>query len=295
MTRPPVAPCPTDEPLDTLVFRPLAARLVHGLAPTRVTPNQVSLVGALAGVGAALCLVAGGRVSTLGAPVLLLLSLVLDVADGQLARFRGERTHAGWVMDILSDASKGIAVFLALAAALARAFGPAGLFWGAAAGVSVLVQVLSRDHSLHRFERDLAPSPEGPAARAARIQEERLRLRAGPLTLARLAMAAYDLAVATAAPFAGHPAAPPADPRFEPRERERRLAAQGVWRHLGGSAQLVAVAAGAAMGGLLPAAMMLVTVGNAVLLAAALFERRADLRRPMRPVEMGAPAGRERR
>lgn len=275
MTRPADTRCPTDEPLDTLVFRPLAALLVQRLAPTRVTPNQVSLAGALAGIGAAACLVEGGLVSALGAPVLLLVSLVLDVTDGQLARLRSERTHAGWVMDILSDGLKGIAVFAAVAVALARAHGPVGLAWGAAAGVSVLVQVLLRDHALHRYERARAPSLEGPAVRDARIHAERRRLRAGPPTLARMAMAAYDLALAlaSATPFAriGR-----ADPRPDGADPEQRLAAQRVWRHLGGTAQLVVVAAGAALGRLLPAAMMLVMVGNAVLATAAVLERRAD-------------------
>lgn len=276
MSRPPVVP-PTDEPLDTLVFRPLAARLVRLLAPTSVTPNQVSVAGALAGFAAAACLVCGHAACAIGAPLFLLASLVLDVADGQLARARAQRSYAGWVMDILADGSKGIAVFTGLAIALGRAHGLPGLVWGVAAGASVLMQVLTRDHSLHRFERETGAGGETEAVRHARIEEERRRLRAGPLTLARVAMAIHDLVAVAAAPFARERARDASELRLGPEDRERRLAAQGIWRHLGGTAQLVTVSLGAAAGRLLPAATLLVVVGNAVLVAAALLEWRDSM------------------
>ena len=264
-----LAPPPTDEPLDTLVFRPLAAGLVRRLARTRVTPNQVSLAGALAGIAAAGCLWRGGLACVLGAPVLLFASLVFDVTDGQLARFNDVRSHAGWVMDILADGSKGIAIMTALALALARERGAPGLAWGLAAAVSVLVQVLARDASLHRFERDTAPACD--STRVARIDEERRRLREGPLTLARLAMAAHDLALRL--PLARATRAD-RDPRpLTTSARQRRLVSQGLFRHLGGTAQLVTVAIAAAAGHLLPAAILLVLAGNALLAVALVFDR----------------------
>ena len=102
----------TDELADAWVHRPLAGLLVRGLASKRVTPDHLTLLSCGLGLCAALYLALGHPV----AGPLLILHLVFDCADGQLARLRGPSRHGRW-LDGVSDNAVGIALFLGLGAA----------------------------------------------------------------------------------------------------------------------------------------------------------------------------------
>lgn len=87
-------------------------RLVAWLRPTAITPDTLSLCSFGVGVGGALLLLPGlGYPAHLLAVVLLNLANILDAADGQLARARGEFSAAGWYLDDLYDRVKLILLF----------------------------------------------------------------------------------------------------------------------------------------------------------------------------------------
>jgi CDP-diacylglycerol---glycerol-3-phosphate 3-phosphatidyltransferase len=103
--------------------RRLAARSVHGLARTRVTPN------ALTAAGVTLCLVAAVVVyfeyrSELTAfwagAVVFLVGSVLDILDGALARRTDKGTEFGAFIDSTTDRIGEAAVLGAIAIALMR-------------------------------------------------------------------------------------------------------------------------------------------------------------------------------
>jgi CDP-diacylglycerol--glycerol-3-phosphate 3-phosphatidyltransferase len=103
--------------------RRLAARSVHGLAQTRITPN------ALTAVGVTLCLVSAVVVYFeyrnellafwLGA-VVFLVGSVLDILDGALARRSGKGTEFGAFIDSTTDRVGEAAMLGAIAIVLMR-------------------------------------------------------------------------------------------------------------------------------------------------------------------------------
>lgn len=109
----------TEEVFDLYVNRRLAQRIVQVLLPTPVTANHVTvgaaILGALSGY-----LISIGRPATLGwAAVCLLTSMVLDCADGQLARARGGGSRFGRLLDGASDYTNATALHIGMWAFLA--------------------------------------------------------------------------------------------------------------------------------------------------------------------------------
>jgi phosphatidylglycerophosphate synthase len=108
------------------VNRPLGAIIAQALLGSRVSPNAVSVVGAIVTmVGAALVLA-----SPAPAPIPLIiavfvvwqLALALDNADGLLARARGKSSPFGAWLDQILDFVNHTAVIVSLVAFEARAF-----------------------------------------------------------------------------------------------------------------------------------------------------------------------------
>lgn len=101
---------PVQEFLNALLFRPLAHLVVLLLLRTPVRPHHLVLFHTGLVLGAAWLLLR----EDLGAALLLQLKTVLDNADGQLARLRGEVTEFGRYLDTGMDFLGNLALFLAL-------------------------------------------------------------------------------------------------------------------------------------------------------------------------------------
>lgn len=167
-----------EEPLDFWVNRPLAGVLVKGLAPLPITPNQVTLmsgaVGLVAGVLIATSPVEGVWYVPL-AGVLMYVSLLLDCADGQLARLRGQSSLVGTFLDGTVDAVAAGAWFIGFAVLMYRS---GYNFWfinvlGWSAGYSMKWQVHGYDHAKNMFLANTRPASE--RARALPTREELAR------------------------------------------------------------------------------------------------------------------------
>lgn len=105
-------------------MRPLAAGVVAILAPTRVTPNQLTLLNLgifviSAGLLAALPTHLGGIVAVL----VLELSYLFDCADGMLARHKKIASKEGHLFDFFTDELKATLLVGALAIRLYRGGG----------------------------------------------------------------------------------------------------------------------------------------------------------------------------
>lgn len=91
------------------VARPLASVLVYLLRRTRVTPNQVTFLGAALFLGVAVALIAvPGWTGMLLAAAILELSYLFDCADGQLARLTDMTSEVGAYLDFLIDEIKAL-------------------------------------------------------------------------------------------------------------------------------------------------------------------------------------------
>jgi len=110
----PGKPRETEEWVDEYIHRPLAGLLVRLLVRTPVTPNQVTLISALLGAASGFAMVRGigSPRWMIAAALLLLLAVVFDCADGQLARAKGISSTYGAVFDGIADYVVGISVGL---------------------------------------------------------------------------------------------------------------------------------------------------------------------------------------
>lgn len=92
-----------EEPLDRYLNRPAAVPVVRLLLHTPVSANQVSVMAAVAGILAGVLL--GLRLSWGPAAALGLgwAAMMLDCADGQIARARGGGTRFGYLIDGACD------------------------------------------------------------------------------------------------------------------------------------------------------------------------------------------------
>lgn len=129
----------TEEPLDLLVYRPLAYLWVRLLERTSVTPNQVTFVSIIVGLGAGWLLGLGTDASLRWGAVAVVVFNVLDCVDGMLARVRGMRCPYGYVLDGLAGYIGTGAILLGLGRAAAIRQGDPAAWWAIAcvAGVSM--------------------------------------------------------------------------------------------------------------------------------------------------------------
>jgi phosphatidylglycerophosphate synthase len=141
-TRAGFKPRDVEEPIDYYWHRPLAGLLVQLLAKTSATPNQVTVASGVVSLMSGGAIAAGAWVHPLCAAlggVLLLASIVLDCADGQLARLKGISTAVGRILDGTMDAVAPTAVFTGMVFYLLSLGHPPLWVWlgGAAAAASL--------------------------------------------------------------------------------------------------------------------------------------------------------------
>jgi phosphatidylglycerophosphate synthase len=103
-----------DQPWDARIAR----RLVTPLKDTWVSPNHLTTLRLLLGLGAAAAFVPGTyRWSNAGAWAFFL-SNFIDHTDGELARISGKSSPIGHLYDLASDATVTILLFVAIGAGL---------------------------------------------------------------------------------------------------------------------------------------------------------------------------------
>jgi phosphatidylglycerophosphate synthase len=96
-------PKSVEDVTDRFLNRPSAGRIVRWLMSTTITPNQVTTVSCVLGLAAAAALSLGSWPTLIVGALLLQFSIVVDCADGQLARAKGLTSQWGEVFDHTSD------------------------------------------------------------------------------------------------------------------------------------------------------------------------------------------------
>lgn len=146
------------------VMRPLAGFVVAAVAPTRVTPNQLTLLNLfLFLISAGLLVALPDRRGELIAIGVLELSYLLDCADGMLARHKKLASKAGHLFDFFTDELKAVLLVGALGV---RAYRTGGLgldlaawapgdvrfLFGAIAGIAIIASATSLTNFVRRPE-----------------------------------------------------------------------------------------------------------------------------------------------
>ncbi len=121
-----------------LLVDPFASRLVRLVAPYRwITPNLLSFVAFLFGIGAAACFLMGDRWWLVWGALLFHLSFVVDCMDGKIARLNGTGSMFGAWFDFIFDRIRVIICTLALMGGQYERTGEIKYLWLALAVVSL--------------------------------------------------------------------------------------------------------------------------------------------------------------
>ena len=113
-------PLPIESLPDLFLLRPIAFILVKLLYYSPVTPNQVSVSSMIFGISSGLCFSKGTPGSFALAGMFYGIALILDCADGMLARIKKNGTPTGRIVDGLTDYINGIAIFTGLGIGLSK-------------------------------------------------------------------------------------------------------------------------------------------------------------------------------
>jgi phosphatidylglycerophosphate synthase len=115
----------TDGFMSRHVERPISLQISRLLAPTAVTPNQITFVSVAVGLsGAPFFLSTLWPWQTTGA-LLFLAHSILDGCDGELARLKFQESRWGGVLDFWGDNVVHIAIFACMAVGWSRSIGTA--------------------------------------------------------------------------------------------------------------------------------------------------------------------------
>lgn len=110
------------------------------LAAIGLTPNQVTALGLLAGLGAAVCFTRNGIAWHGAGALLFTLAYLFDYCDGELARMRGMSSRFGALFDDIVDGAVHCAFFLGLGYGWSVESGDEVWLWlGAAAAAGGLI------------------------------------------------------------------------------------------------------------------------------------------------------------
>ncbi len=129
------------------LITPGVARLTN----TGVTPNHLTTLRLLTGLGAAAAFASGGALGASLGGALFVVSIVLDHADGILARLTARTTRFGRYFDLWTDAAVNSLVFVGVGIGLGGGWlGPWGLVLGLAAGGAVAMTYFMVAHVQYR-------------------------------------------------------------------------------------------------------------------------------------------------
>lgn len=116
----------------------ISRQLVRPLVNTPVTPNHVTTGRFVSGIAAAGCFAVDERSWDVIGAGIFVLSMLLDRADGELARMKGSTSRFGAFYDLATDAISNSCAFLALGiAAMDGNLGTWALPVGIVAGISI--------------------------------------------------------------------------------------------------------------------------------------------------------------
>jgi phosphatidylglycerophosphate synthase len=137
----PQRPRELQDPLNYYLYHPLAWQLARGLAHTSITPNMVSVCGAMMVIAAGVAY--AGLAWPVGAALGMALHMgwhVVDGADGDLARMTGRSSPIGEMVDGVCDYASHVVLYLILGWLLAQ---EAGFFSGVTGWILLVVAGIS--------------------------------------------------------------------------------------------------------------------------------------------------------
>jgi len=116
-----------------LIVRPV----VRVAARTRLKPNHITTARLITGLAAAAAFAEGGYAWMAAGGAIFLFSILLDRADGELARQTRQMSLAGHRYDLTADCICSMATFLGLGLGVSQVVGQTAIWVGALAAVGI--------------------------------------------------------------------------------------------------------------------------------------------------------------
>ena len=126
---------------NTLLHR-LVRPAIASLAKTGATPNQLTTLRLATGVLAAVAFAVGRAPWTSVGAGVMIVSMLLDRADGELARATGKTSRGGYRYDLMADGASTVAVFLGMGVGARGVWGGVAVVYGALAAAGVMALFL---------------------------------------------------------------------------------------------------------------------------------------------------------
>jgi hypothetical protein len=121
---------------DTVIHR-VVRPAVRMAARTGMTPNQVTTMRLATGLAASAIFARGTYVWMAFGGIVFLFSMLLDRADGELARQSGQMSVTGHRYDLAADGIASVATFIGLGIGLAHTGGRSAFWFGALARLGI--------------------------------------------------------------------------------------------------------------------------------------------------------------
>jgi len=118
-----------EEIIDIFFYRPLSFLFVKLIYSTNITPNQISVFSMLFGILTGVMFGFGTHQFFIFGAIALLISNVLDCADGQLARLKKNGTGIGRIIDGFIDYVTGLSIYVGIGIGLSIATGDYLYVW----------------------------------------------------------------------------------------------------------------------------------------------------------------------
>ena len=184
-----------------LYMRHLSIRLTRLVAPTPITPDGMTWLMIVAGLGAAFVLTVPHWWSAVAAMLLIQLQLLIDCSDGELARWRRRTGPSGIYLDRLghyvTDAGLAIAVGVHADGGLSHRAGWTTL--GLLTGVLVLITKAETDLvQAARASAGLTPAPDDAVTATPHVSLVRRLRRAVAHVPFNRALLAFEMTVLAA-------------------------------------------------------------------------------------------------
>lgn len=170
-----------------LYMRRVSPYVTRALVEAPISPNTVTALMIPTGLVAAAALTFGGVLPAVVAAALVQLQLLLDCADGELARWRRTSSPAGIYLDQIAHYSTEAALAAALGVRADGGWDSIGGWTAAGVGVAALILLLKAETHLVQIARARAGKPPwAEPEEAERPRARRLPLREGARLLPSL-------------------------------------------------------------------------------------------------------------
>ncbi len=185
-----------EEPVDIFFHRPLAAAFASLIVGFPITPNQVTYGSLVVGLAGSVFLY---RAAFLGeaswnyaaAGLLLFASVILDCADGQIARARGGGSRMGRILDGMVDMLVLLPAWVILGFGLVKHSGSLWIALGFFAGFTSWARIVIYDRIKSIYLAHTQPSEENGTESMDALEAELAELRAAGLSFAYIGMFIY--------------------------------------------------------------------------------------------------------